>query len=259
MKRIYSLSLALTLVFTLGATQAFAWGQLGHYLIGLMAEKQLKKSTRNKVNSLLYPVSLSKSGTWMDDIRSDKSYDYATTWHYLNSKNGEYDSNTQEKTGDAYEAIQRIKAELKKGGLDAKTEAEKLKMLIHMIEDIHQPLHVGTGTDKGGNDVKIEFFGQPTNLHSLWDSGMIDRQGMSYTELGAELYRRMTPQLQAKYRSATMQDWLKEAVSYRPQVYNLPENKKISYPYLYQNFSIAEERLIAASVRLAQVLEEIYP
>ena len=128
-----------------------------------------------------------------------------------------------------------------------------------MIEDIHQPLHVGTGTDKGGNDVKIEFFGQQTNLHALWDSGMIDRQGMSYTELGEELYRRMTPQLRAKYRSGTMQDWLKEAVSYRPQVYNLPENKKISYPYLYQNFSIAEERLIAASVRLAQVLEEIYP
>jgi hypothetical protein len=88
---------------------------------------------------------------------------------------------------------------------------------------------------------------------------MIDRQGMSYTELGEELYRRMTPQLQAKYRSGTMEDWLKEAVSYRPQVYNLPENKKISYPYMYQNFSIAEERLIAASVRLAQVLEEIYP
>ena len=89
MKRIYSLSLALTLVFTLGASPAFAWGQLGHYLIGLMAEKQLKKSTLKKVEGLLYPVSLSKSGTWMDDIRSDKSYDYATTWHYLNSKNGE--------------------------------------------------------------------------------------------------------------------------------------------------------------------------
>jgi hypothetical protein len=69
----------------------------------------------------------------------------------------------------------------------------------------------------------------------------------------------MTPQMQASYRAATMQDWLKEAVSYRSQVYNLPENKRISYPYLYENFRIAEERLIAASVRLAQVLEEIYP
>ena len=85
MKRIHSLLLAffITLLFTLGASPAFAWGQLGHYLIGLMAEKQLKKSTLKKVEGLLYPVSLSKSGTWMDDIRSDKSYDYATTWHYL--------------------------------------------------------------------------------------------------------------------------------------------------------------------------------
>ncbi|MDA0314733.1 MAG: S1/P1 nuclease [Bacteroidetes bacterium] len=257
MKRICTLTL--TLLLTFGASKAFAWGQLGHYLIGLMAEKQLKKSTRKKVDSLLYPISLSKSGTWMDDIRSDKSYDYATTWHYLNSKNGEYDSSTQEKTGDAYEAIQRIKAELKAGGLDPKTEVEKLKMLIHMVEDIHQPLHVGTGTDRGGNDVRIEFFGQPTNLHALWDSGMIDRQGMSYTELGVELYRRLTPQMRASYRAGSIQDWLKEAVSYRSRVYDLPENKKISYPYLYQNFSIAEERLIAASVRLAQVLEEIYP
>ena len=88
---------------------------------------------------------------------------------------------------------------------------------------------------------------------------MIDRQGMSYTEIGTELYRRLTPEMKAKYRSATMLDWLKEAVSYRPMVYKLPENKKISYPYMYENYGIAEERMIAASVRLAQILEEIYP
>ena len=242
----------------LTVSQAFAWGQLGHYLIGLMAEKQMKKSTLKRVEKVLYPMSLGRSGTWMDEIRSDRAYDYATTWHYLTSKNGEYDPEIQEKGGDAFEAIQRLKEELKKGGLDPKTEAEKLKMLIHMVEDIHQPLHVGTGEDRGGNDVKIEFFGQPTNLHALWDSGMIERQGMSYTEIGEELYRRLTPEMKAKYRSASMEDWLKEAVSFRPMVYNLPENKRISYQYMYENYSIAEERLIAASVRLAQILEEIY-
>lgn len=257
MKRIQTLSL--TLFFSLLVSQAFAWGQIGHYLIGFMAEKQMKKSTLKKVERVLYPMSLGRSGTWMDDIRSDRAYDYATTWHYLNSKNGEYDASTQEKGGDAFEAIQRIKAELKAGGLDPKTESEKLKMLIHMVEDIHQPLHVGTGDDRGGNDVKIEFFNQPTNLHALWDSGMIDRQGMSYSEIGTELYRRLTLDMQTKYRAATMEDWLKEAVSYRPMVYNLPENKKISYQYMYENYSIAEERMIAASVRLAQILEEIYP
>lgn len=242
----------------LTVSQALAWGQLGHYLIGLMAEKQMKKSTLKKVEKVLYPMSLGRSGTWMDEIRSDRAYDYATTWHYLTSKNGEYDPEIQEKSGDAFEAIQRLKEELKKGGLDPKTEAEKLKMLIHMVEDIHQPLHVGTGEDRGGNDVKIEFFGQPTNLHAIWDSGMIDRQGMSYSEIGEELYRRLTPEMKAKYRSASMEDWLKEAVSVRTLVYNLPENKRISYQYMYENYSIAEERLIAASVRLAQILEEIY-
>jgi hypothetical protein len=248
----------LTLIFSLAVSQAFAWGQLGHYLIGLMAEKQMKKSTRKKVEKVLFPMSLSRSGTWMDEVRSDRSFDYAETWHYLTSNEGEYNPEIQEKTGDVYEAILRIKEELKKGGLDPKSEAEKLKMLIHMVEDIHQPLHVGKGNDRGGNDVKIEFFNQPTNLHALWDSGMIDRQGMSYSEIGCELYRRLTPELKQKYRSASMQDWLKEAVSLRPMVYNLPESKKISYQYMYENYGIAEERMIAASVRLAQILEEIY-
>lgn len=242
----------------LATSQAFAWGQLGHYLIGYMAERQMKKSTLKKVEKVLYPMSLGRSGTWMDEVRSDRNYDYATTWHYLTSKEGEYNPEIQESTGDAFEAIQRLKAELIAGGLSPKEESEKLKMLIHMVEDIHQPLHVGTGEDRGGNDVKIEFFGRPTNLHALWDSGMIERQGMSYSEIGDELFRRITPELQDSYREATMEDWLKEAVSFRPAVYDLPEDRRLSYLYMYQNYHIAEERMIAASVRLAQILDEIY-
>ncbi len=251
-------SVLFVFILALSIQQAAAWGQLGHFLIGYMAEQQMKKSVRKKVEKVLYPMSIGRSGTWMDDIRSDRSYDYANSWHYLTSKNGEYDLANQEKGGDAFEAIQRLKAELKAGNLDAKQEAEKLKMLIHMVEDIHQPLHVGTGDDRGGNDVKIEFFNQPTNLHALWDSGMIDRKGMSYTELADELYRRLTPEMKTSYRSASMEDWLKEAVSNRPLVYNLPENKKISWVYMYEANDTLEERLVAASVRLAQILEEIY-
>lgn len=251
-------SLLLSVILLAGSTQAYAWGQLGHYLIGYMAERQLKKSVRKKVEKVLYPMSLGRSGTWMDEIRSDSAYDYATTWHYLTSKEGNYDPAHQEKSGDAFEAIIRLKEALKKGGLSKKEEAEKLKMLIHLVQDIHQPLHVGTGEDRGGNDVKIEFFGQPTNLHALWDSHMIDRQGMSYTELGNELYRRLTPELQQSYREASMEDWLMEAVRLRPEVYDLPENRRISYRYMYRRYRLAEERMLAASVRLAQVLEEIY-
>lgn len=256
MKKLKTAGIFILMLFV--HSQTFAWGQLGHYLIGLMAEMQMKKSTIRKVDKIIYPMSIGRSGTWMDEIKSDTAYNYAYSWHYLTSKHGEYDPAHQEKTGDAYESIQRIKKELMAGGLTPEVEAEKLKMLIHIVEDIHQPLHVGTGEDKGGNDVRLEFFGNPTNLHALWDSGMIDRQGMSYTEIADELYRRITPEMQKNYRAKSMQDWLAEAVSVRDRVYDLPENKRISYQYMYFKYPIVEERMVAASVRLAQILEEIY-
>ncbi len=81
---------------------------------------------------------------------------------------------------------------------------------------------------------------------------------MSYTEIGDELYRRLTLKMIADYNEATMEDWLKEAVNLRPLVYKLPENKKLSYNYGYDTRDAVEERLLAASVRLAQILEEIY-
>ncbi|MEP0712980.1 S1/P1 nuclease [Algoriphagus sp.] len=254
MKKFLTTSIFLFLLIT----QSFAWGQLGHYLIGYMAEKQLKKSVRKKVEKVLYPMSIGRSGTWMDEIKSDNSYDYANSWHYLTSKNGEYEESIQEKGGNAYAEINRIKNKLKAGNLDPTQEAEMLKMLIHMVEDIHQPLHVGTGEDRGGNDVKVEYFGRATNLHAVWDSGIIDGKAMSYSEIGDELSRRLNKDLIAGYRAGGMDTWLAEAVALRPSVYNIPENKKISYAYGYENMPLIEERLIAASVRLAQILEEIY-
>ncbi|MEB2778862.1 S1/P1 nuclease [Algoriphagus sp. C2-6-M1] len=240
------------------ATQTFAWGQLGHYLIGYMAEKQMKRSVRKKVEKVLYPMSVGRSGTWMDEIRSDHAFDYASSWHYMTSISGEYDESIQEKGGNIYAEINRIKNELKAGNLESGKEAELLKILIHMVEDIHQPLHVGTGEDRGGNDVKLEYFGRDTNLHAVWDSGIIDGKSMSYTEIGDELSKRVNKEVITRYRAGSMQDWLTEAVAARPTVYNLPENKKISYVYGYESTQLLEERLIAASVRLAQILEEIY-
>ncbi|WP_339867576.1 S1/P1 nuclease [uncultured Algoriphagus sp.] len=250
--------LATTIFVLLIATQSFAWGQLGHYLIGYMAEKQLKKSVRKKVEKVLYPMSIGRSGTWMDEIKSDHAFDYAYSWHYMTSIAGEYDESIQEKGGNVYAEINRIKIELKAGNLDPQKEAELLKMLIHMVEDIHQPLHVGTGEDKGGNDVKVDYFGKPTNLHAVWDSSIIEGWNMNYTEIGDELSRRINKDLIAGYGAGGMNTWLAEAVSLRPMVYNLPESKKLSYNYGYETRDTIEERLIAASIRLAKILEEIY-
>lgn len=257
MKKIASLSLVL--VLSLSFSQGvFAWGQLGHYVVGYLAQKQLKKSTLKKVNRVLAPMSVGRSGTWMDEIKSDKSYDYLYSWHYLTSEHGEFNAAIQEKGGNAYEAINQLKADLKAGNLSAEEESKKLKMLIHIVEDIHQPLHVGTGGDRGGNDVKVEYFGRNSNLHTIWDAELIEGWNMSYTEIGDELYRRLHPSMISHYKDSTVEDWLKEAVALRPLIYKLPENKKLSYNYGYDTRDAVEERLLAASVRLAQILEEIY-
>jgi hypothetical protein len=257
MKRLISLALSLLVSFAL-THSAFAWGQLGHYVVGYMAQKQLKKSTLKKVNEILGPMSIGRSGTWMDEIKSDKAYDHLYSWHYLTSEHGEFNDAIQEKGGNAYEAIKQLKAELKAGNLSPEQESQKLKMLIHIVEDIHQPLHVGTGKDRGGNDQKVEYFGKNTNLHSVWDTELIEGWNMSYTEIGEELFRRLTSEQIAAYRSSSLEDWLGEAVALRPLVYKLPENKKLSYNYGYETRDAVEERLLAASVRLAQILEEIY-
>ena len=58
--------------------------------------------------------------------------------------------------------------------------------MVHIVGDIHQPLHAGHAEDKGGNDIKIKYRGRDTNLHSLWDSGLLDYQGLTYTEMARQ-------------------------------------------------------------------------
>lgn len=235
-----------------------AWGPIGHYVIGMIAEQQLNKKTVKKVEKVLQQESISGVGVWMDNIRSDKKYDYTRTWHWITTVDGTYDPSIQEESGDAFKALNELIANLKSGKLSAAEERDQLRMLIHIVGDLHQPLHVGQPGDRGGNDVKIEFFKKQTNLHAIWDSDLIESKKMSYTEISRELQKRITPELIKKYQNVTPEHWLKEAVSYRPAIYNLPENGKVGYEYIYQNYHIIEERLTAAGIRLAMILEEIY-
>jgi hypothetical protein len=237
---------------------AKAWGPLGHYVIGQLAENQMKAQTIKKVESILQNQSISGVGVWMDNIRSDQQYSYSYTWHWVTTPDGEYDESIQEKAGDAYKAFNEIKANLKSGKLNKKEEQDQLRMLIHIVGDLHQPLHVGKPGDRGGNDVKITFFGRNTNLHRIWDSDLIEGKKMSYTEMARELQKRISPTLIDSLNAKSTADWLREAAAYRPQIYDLPADKKLGYEYIYKYYYIAEERLIAAGIRLAAALEEIY-
>lgn len=249
----------LTLFLSLSiVSQSFAWGPVGHYVIGAIAEWQMKSKTVKKVEAILQQQTISGVGVWMDNIRSDKNYNYTNTWHWVTTVDGEYDPTIQEKAGDAYEAFLRIKGNLKKGGLSPEEERDQLRMLIHIVGDLHQPFHVGKPGDRGGNDVKVSFFNKETNIHAIWDSDLIEGKKMSYTEISHELKKRINPEVSKKYNAATPADWLREAAAIRPDMYDIPENGRIGYEYIYKHYHHVEERLTAAGIRLAKVLEEIY-
>jgi len=237
--------------------QTERWGQIGHYVSGEIAEKHLDDLAKARVNNILGDRSIAISTVWMDDIRSDDSYDF-DTWHYVTIPDGEeYDPDIQEESGDIIWALETLIEELKTGDLTEEEESEKLKLVIHMIGDIHQPLHVGTGEDRGGNDVRLQWFWEDSNLHRVWDSEMIESFQLSYTELAKELDTATHDQIE-DWQDDSVREWAYESMEFRDQVYDLPDDMRLSYEYRYYNKEIIYKRLLQAGIRMAGVLNEIY-
>lgn len=235
---------------------ALGWGQTGHRVIGQIAENQLTKKARKQIALILDGQSIAMVGNFMDEIKSDHAYDSLGPWHYCTIPNGEEYRGAPEE-GDVIEAIVTYIKILKSGKLSKEEEAFSLKSLIHLVGDIHQPMHVGNGKDRGGNDVKVTYFWKSSNLHRVWDSGIIDGQNLSFTEYTAWIDKASDAQID-QWKNDDIVVWAKESKSYRPQIYNLPEGKKINYRYNYDNIATLNLRLLQAGIRLASVLEDIY-
>lgn len=261
MAMILSCLLSLIILFTTLIDETSSkskWGQVGHYVTGEIAEYHLTPAAKERVYTILGNRSIILATVWMDDIRSERRFDYTNTWHWATIADGKtYEETEQDEGGDIIWALETLIAELKDGGLSEEEEREKLKMVIHMIGDIHQPLHVGNGEDRGGNDVRVHWMGSNSNLHRVWDSDIINSLQMSYTELAKEL-NTATPEQIIEWQRASVRDWAYESVSYRDRIYDLPENNRIGYEYRYFNKDIVFIRLLQAGIRIAGVLNEIY-
>ena len=235
----------------------FGWGVTGHRATGFIAEQYLNAKARKKIALILNQESIAIVSTWMDEIRSDSSYNYATDWHYTTVPDGKrYEDVESNPDGKIVAMIEKITTDLKLGKLNRKQEAEFLKMLIHLVGDLHQPLHVGRPGDKGGNDVKIKWFRSDSNLHRVWDSDMIDDTKLSYSELAVSLGKPDKATVK-KWQSSSVRDWAMESTTFRKQVYDIG-NGNLSYQYSYKYLSIAKQRMLQAGVRLAGLLNSIY-
>ena len=247
----------MTVVMIFYSSLSFAWGPTGHRVTGWIAEQHISKKAKKELTRILGNQSLAMAGTWMDEIRSDSLYDYTSDWHWVTIPDGRtYQQSEKNKNGDLLEAIERLTTALKSKSLSPTDEREYLKMLIHLISDLHQPLHVGGGNDKGGNDIKVKWFGSQSNLHRVWDSQMIDDTKLSYTELGASLEKPDAATI-LSWQKSDIYTWVKESMGYREQVYRYGKGS-LGYKYAYENFHIVRHRLLQAGIRLAGVLNDIY-
>lgn len=246
-----------TLLIILGTISAFAWGPTGHRATGLVAEKYLSKKAKKELLRILEGQSLAMASTWMDEIRADSTYNYLSDWHWVTMVDGKtYDQNEKNPDGDVIQTIERLMIALKSKTLSKAAETESVKMLIHLVGDIHQPLHVGKGDDRGGNDIKVMWFREDSNLHRVWDSQMIDDTHLSYTELAESFLKPDAAKITA-WQKESVRNWANESMGFREAVYDYSDGK-LGYLYTYNNFHIVRQRLLQAGVRLAGLLNEIY-
>ena len=249
------------LIFSINTTsieEARRWGQSGHRATGYIAEGLLTENATVQVARVLEGNSLAEVSTWMDEVRSDPNFRFMGPWHYCTIPEGKtYEEAGTPEAGDVIWAIDKMVSELKSGELSAEQEAINLKVLVHLVSDLHQPLHVGNGTDRGGNDVRLQWFGNNSNLHRVWDSEMIDSKQLNGTELAEFAFNSLKEEVIAEWQSTSVLDWAYESQALLEKVYNF-EGERLSYEYMFYNFDTVKLRIAQAGVRLAGLINDIY-
>ena len=161
------------LVFTMGSIACFGWGAIGHELVGDIAKVYVQKPVADSVQKYLGDMSWGKAAVWMDEIRSNSNYDSLKPMHYINIEKDSVYSKTDDPN--IINELEFVMNRLKhRSNLSNEEIQESLKILFHLIGDLHQPLHVGYGIDKGGNSVEVGYVDKMTNLHRVWDSEIIE-------------------------------------------------------------------------------------
>ncbi|QDE29918.1 S1/P1 nuclease [Shewanella polaris] len=244
------------------STPAEAFGQLGHRIVGQIAQDNLIPKAQQKINQLTDGESLAQISTWADEIRSDKTWDRAAPWHYISIEDDEtWQSVKRNPDGDIIESLQRFEKVLKNPKASQQDKWQALAFYVHFVGDIHQPLHVGHSHDKGGNTIKIKWFGDDTNLHTVWDSKLIEQQQLSYTEY-SHFLNRITDKQRTLWVGKSYFQWADESKQLRENTYQLEKNYQgeddLRFHYVFINTPIIEQRLQQAGIRLAEKLNAIF-
>ena len=243
---------------------SIAWGTLGHKVVGQIAESYLTPKANTAIKDILGDETLAKASIWADFVKSDPSFNYLNNWHYINFKEGLSEKDmkayleTDTATG-AYTKVNFLVKQLKNKHLEKEKKKLYLRLLIHIVGDIHQPLHTGREVDLGGSKIKVLWFDKPASLHSVWDEKMIDHQEMDFIEYSKSI-NYTTKQQVIQWQKDPISHWLFQSYQLAEQLYHeikVP-NEKLSSSYNKQHIQAANEQLLKGGVRLAGLLNQIF-
>src|ERR1700744_3023586 len=146
MKTKFLKKLAVAFAIIYAPLQSMAWGTQGHRICGQIADSYLTPKARKAIQEILGNESIAMTSNWADFIKSDPSYSYLSSWHYIDfDKAYTYPEMqqflAQDTKVDAYTKMNFLIGELKKKDISKENKLLYLRMLIHIIEDVHQPMH----------------------------------------------------------------------------------------------------------------------
>ncbi len=244
--------------------KSMAWGTLGHRIIAEIANSYLTTKAKKEITAILGHQSIAMSSNWAYFIKSDPAYSYLSNWHYINTESGlskeEFDAFLAADTAaDAYTKIKFLTAELKKKSLNQDKKIFYLRVLIHLVGDIHQPLHAAKLEGQGGNRIRVLWFKDSVNLHQVWDERLISFQQLSYTEYAAAI-NYTTKEQAATWQSETLGTWLFQSYQYAEKIYAdiKAPYQKLDFKYNFDYVDILNTQLLKGGVHLAGLLNNIF-
>lgn len=257
-----------TIAALLFATNCMAWGQKGHDTTCAIAQQHLTDAAKTRIAEILDGKSILYWSNWLDNAVHTPEYEYAKTWHYKNIDADQAYADVEPfETGDVVTALTELQLRLttfealpaEEAADQKQEEALALKMFVHLMGDLHQPMHMGHATDLGGNRIMVKYFGRDANLHAIWDTDLVESaHAWSHTEWVEEIDR-LSEEESMSIAAGNFDTWGEETFNLCREVYNdTPEGNRVSYDYVAKWTPVIERQFVRGGHRLAHVLNSIF-
>ena len=255
--------LAVALGGALLAPAASAWGPDGHRAAATVAASRLCPAAADAVARLLRDESLPDAAIWADGIRTTPDWRHTREWHYVNVGDTEPIGALLDPSPPRGLLLPAIAAELDvlaDGRRGPGRRRTALRFVLHLVADLHQPLHVGRSEDRGGNEIDVRLGDETLPLHRVWDTALVRIAGLRWNEYARTLEPLALLEA-AHWRRGTLLEWAEESRRLRPWVYGFDARRRLpllSARYVAAGRQIAALRLAQAGVRTAWLLDRIW-